>query len=91
MGLGLSGWVAENNKTILNGNPTVEPGFVEDPASPLRSALAVPIGSLHGVTGVLALYRRDRDAFSTSELRVLHVLGAKVGQVLEEFCSSSVK
>ena len=53
MGEGLSGWVAENRKPILNGNPSVEPGYLADPAkfSTLRSALAVPLEGLE---------RRDR-------------------------------
>ena len=30
-GEGLSGWVAENRKAILNGNPSVESGYLDDP------------------------------------------------------------
>ncbi|HEY3743648.1 MAG TPA: HD-GYP domain-containing protein, partial [Bryobacteraceae bacterium] len=42
LGMGLSGWVAENRKSILNGNPSVEPGYLSDPTkfSTLGSALA---------------------------------------------------
>ena len=32
MGDGLSGWVAQNKKPIMNGNPSVEPGYLNDPA-----------------------------------------------------------
>ena len=41
MGQGLSGWVAHNRKPIINGNPSVEPGYLNDPSkfSTLRSAL----------------------------------------------------
>ena len=44
LGKGLSGWVAQNHKPILNGNPSVEPGYPNDAAQgiTLRSALAVP-------------------------------------------------
>ena len=31
IGEGLSGWVAHNKKPILNGNPSVEPGYLNDP------------------------------------------------------------
>ncbi len=31
VGHGLSGWVAENRKPILNGNPSVESGYLNDP------------------------------------------------------------
>ena len=30
IGQGLSGWVAQNNKPIINGNPSVEPGYLND-------------------------------------------------------------
>src|SRR5579883_3433604 len=54
LGQGLSGWVAENRKPILNGNPSVEPGYLNDPAkfSTLRSAVAVPLEGVNGVVGV---------------------------------------
>jgi putative methionine-R-sulfoxide reductase with GAF domain len=59
VGEGLSGWVAQNRKPILNGNPSVEPGYMNDPTtfSTLRSALALPLEGLNGAVGVLALYR----------------------------------
>ena len=39
-GQGLSGWVADTAKPIINGNPSVEPGSLDDPNkfSTLRSA-----------------------------------------------------
>ena len=45
VGQGLSGWVAENRKPILNGNPSVESGYLNNPSvfSTLRSAIAVPL------------------------------------------------
>ena len=45
LGQGLSGWVAERHQAIINGNPSVEPGYLNDPTkfSALRSALAVPL------------------------------------------------
>jgi len=59
---GLSGWVAQNLKPILNGNPSVEPGYLNDDSkfSTLSSALAVPLEGLQGVVGVAALYMRRR-------------------------------
>src|ERR1022692_1513113 len=56
VGEGLSGWVAHNNKPIVNGNPSVEPGYLNDPTkfSSLRSALAIPLEGVNGVIGVLA-------------------------------------
>src|SRR6185312_1965116 len=73
VGQGLSGWVAETGKPIINGNPSVEPGYLNDPTkfSVLRSALAAPLENAVGVTGVLALYHLGRDAFTKDHLRVL--------------------
>jgi GAF domain-containing protein len=80
-GEGLSGWVAQNHKAILNGNPAVEPGYVNDPKkfSTLRSALAVPLEGTAGVTGVLALYRAGQDAFTADDLRVVEAIGSGLG------------
>lgn len=76
LGEGLSGWVAQNRKLILNGNPSVEPGYLNDPTkySSLRSALAVPLeGQTHDVA-VLALYRAAQDAFTVDDVRVLEAM-----------------
>src|SRR5207302_7308851 len=45
VGQGLSGWVAENGKPVLNGNSSVELEYLNDPKkfSTMRSAVAVPI------------------------------------------------
>lgn len=80
VGQGLSGWVAENRKPIVNGNPSVEPGYLNDPGkfSKLRSALAVPLEGLAGVLGVLSLYHSERDAFTRDHLRILLAISTKV-------------
>jgi putative nucleotidyltransferase with HDIG domain len=71
-GQGLVGWVAEVGKPILNGNPTVEPGYAKkDGAHGLSSALALPLVSSGRVAGVVALYRREKDAFAADELVTL--------------------
>jgi diguanylate cyclase (GGDEF)-like protein/putative nucleotidyltransferase with HDIG domain len=85
MGQGLSGWVAENNKPLLNGNPSVEAGYLNDPTkySTLRSALAVPLSGVNGMLGVMALYRAERDAFSKENLRILLAISPKVALAIE--------
>ena len=81
LGEGLSGWVAQNHKAILNGNPSVEPGYLNDPTkySTLRSALAVPIEDGGRVVAVLALYRAAQDAFTADELDLVEKISAKTG------------
>lgn len=85
VGQGLSGWVAENSKPILNGNPSVEPGYLNDPSkfSTLRSALAVPLQGVNGVIGVLALYSSERDSFTKDHLRILLVVSSKLSLAIE--------
>jgi len=85
IGEGLSGWVAQNHKPILNGNPSVEPGYLNDPTrySTLRSALAVPLIGVSGVVAVLALYRAQQDGFTKDHLRILLAIGAKLGFTVE--------
>ncbi len=84
-GEGLSGWVAQNHKPILNGNPSVEPGYLNDPTkySTLRSALAVPIEGATGIAAVLALYRAGQDAFTPDDLRAVEAIGAGLGIAIE--------
>ena len=63
------GWVAEVGKPILNGNPAVEPGYAKEGGKAgLASALALPLTNAGRVVGVVALYRRERDAFAPDEL-----------------------
>lgn len=85
LGEGLSGWVAENHKAILNGNPSVEPGYLNDPTkySTLRSALAVPIEGTSRLVAVLALYRAGQDAFTTDDLRVVEAVILEIGKAIE--------
>jgi diguanylate cyclase (GGDEF)-like protein/putative nucleotidyltransferase with HDIG domain len=84
-GEGLSGWVAENRKPIVNGSPSVEPGYLNDPRkiTKLTSALAVPLEGVAGVIGVLALYEVERDAFSRDQLRVLLAISSKLAASIE--------
>jgi len=85
VGEGLCGWVAENCKPIVNGNPQVEAGYVVDPGkhTTLQSALVVPLEGLNGVVGVLAMYQANRDAFTPDHLRILLAVASKVALSVE--------
>jgi diguanylate cyclase (GGDEF)-like protein len=85
IGQGLSGWVAQNRKPILNGNPSVECAYLKDPTkfSTLASGLAAPLEGLNGAVGVLTLYRSGKDAFSRDNLRILLAISAKVSLSIE--------
>jgi len=85
IGEGLCGWVAENRKPILNGNPQMEAGYApdRDKYTILRSALAVPLEGLNGVVGVLAMYCAERDAFTADHLRILLGVSSKIALSVE--------
>ena len=86
LGEGLIGWVADVGKPILNGNPTVEPGYVASGGAipTLSSALALPLEDSGRVAGVLALYRAAKDAFTAEELLCLAPLCAAIAPVVAE-------
>ncbi|MGZ4813894.1 MAG: bifunctional diguanylate cyclase/phosphohydrolase [Terriglobales bacterium] len=85
LGQGLSGWVAANRKPIVNGNPSVEPGYLADASklSTLRSAISVPLEGTSGVLGALSLYKAEADSFTQDHLRVLLAISSKVALSIE--------
>jgi diguanylate cyclase (GGDEF)-like protein/putative nucleotidyltransferase with HDIG domain len=85
VGHGLSGWVAENDLPILNGNPAVESGYLNDPrlVTPLRSAVAVPLRSKDRIVGVLTLYSLQSAAFTADHRRILLAVAPKAGYAIE--------
>jgi putative nucleotidyltransferase with HDIG domain len=86
LGEGLSGWVAENARCIMNGNPTVEPNFVPDTGlfTPDSSALAVPLIGTNGAAfGTVTLYAREQAAYSRDHRQMLEELMPEFAVALE--------
>ena len=85
IGEGLCGWVAANRKPIVNGDPQMESGYVNEGEkyTTLHSALAVPLEGLNGVVGVLAMYRAERDSFTADHLRILLAVTPKIALSVE--------
>ena len=86
MGEGISGWVAQSGKAILNGNAGVEPSYHENAAhdEPLRAALAMPLFDLKKeIFGVLTLYATKADSFSKDHLRIMQVMESKLSLSLQ--------
>ncbi|HZU26210.1 MAG TPA: diguanylate cyclase [Bryobacteraceae bacterium] len=86
VGQGLSGWVVENVRPIVNGNPSVELAHLNDPGrfSLLQSAIAVPLGDkAGGIIGTLTLYRSEPDAYNKDHLRVLLAINEKISRAVE--------
>ncbi|HTV16215.1 MAG TPA: HD domain-containing phosphohydrolase [Acidobacteriaceae bacterium] len=86
LGEGLSGWVAENARSIVNGNPTVEPNLMPEAGIFTResSALAVPLIHANGVSfGAVTLYARTQAAFSQGHRQALEHLMQAFAPALE--------
>ncbi len=83
MGEGVSGWVAANQKPMVNGEASLDMAKTPDPAlaTPPRFALAVPLEA-NGERGALTLYRSSDLAFCTEDARVLAVIAPKLASAL---------
>jgi len=87
IGAGLSGWVAENARSIVNGNPTVEPNYLPDSGvlTAASSALSIPLFDRSGAAfGVLSLYASASAAFSKDHLRILQGIEPEFSIVLQD-------
>jgi len=85
VGQGLSGWVVENGKAIINGNPAVEPGYAEASGQlgALNSALSIPLGDgVDQLSGAITLYRTEKDAYSADHLRVLQAIKGDIARAV---------
>jgi diguanylate cyclase (GGDEF)-like protein len=85
LGQGLSGWVARNEKPIINGNPVAETFHLgkSSRVTALQSALCVPLRGREGVAGVLTLYCREKNYFTKEHLRMLLAASSKLGVSVE--------
>ncbi|WP_263376327.1 HD domain-containing phosphohydrolase [Granulicella aggregans] len=86
MGEGLSGWVAENQRPIINGNPTVEPHYIVETGlfTATSSAISIPLFNLDGsVLGALSLYAEGNAAFHKDHLRILQATESKFSLSLQ--------
>jgi hypothetical protein len=83
-GVGVSGWVEANRTPLLNGNAVTEFGVsgAVRPGFTLACGLSVPLESEFGPIGVLTLYHKRRDAFSTAHMRILLAISARLAYQL---------
>jgi diguanylate cyclase (GGDEF)-like protein/putative nucleotidyltransferase with HDIG domain len=83
LGDGLTGWVGQNLKPIVNGNPAVDPGFYSGPGEPLQSVLSLPLIGNQGLVAVLALYRNKKDAFTRADLQLVSAVVPNITSALQ--------
>jgi putative nucleotidyltransferase with HDIG domain len=85
-GRGVSGWVVEKRKPVINGDPSVESHYLAEPWQfcGLHAALSVPLEGPSGTLGALAVYHRAADHFRRENLRLLLSLNTLIGQIVHE-------
>ncbi len=91
LGRGISGWVAENRRPIVNGDPSVESAYLNDPNrhSSMRSALAIPLEGPAGVLGVVTLYHAAPDHFTRGHVRILLAVCPKAALIVQQALEQS--
>ncbi len=79
MGRGLSGWVAANQKSILNGEASCELAHLgtSTATASVRHALSVPLAD-GDLRGALTLYRAHDPLFTTEDARILSTIAPKL-------------
>ncbi len=84
-GEGLTGWVAQERKAILNGNPSVEPQLSLAAQAVLSewSVIATPLEAQGHAAGVLAVYKKRVDGFTVDHLRILRRIASVTELALE--------
>ena len=84
----LTGWVAANQRTIVNSDPVLDLGEVARSARPrLRSCLSTPLLSGQRLLGVLTLYSTQQSAFDENHRRIIEAVARqaadRVAQILK--------
>jgi diguanylate cyclase (GGDEF)-like protein/putative nucleotidyltransferase with HDIG domain len=79
MGRGISGWVAGNQTSMINGDASCELAHLGTaPYTTLvRHALSVPLADA-GMRGALTLYRTEGSLFTTEDARIVCTLAPKL-------------
>ncbi len=79
IGEGLAGWVVQNREAILSHDLFQDPRWVRrDAGQEHRSAIAVPMQVGEDVIGVLMIFQREANAFSTEMLNLVRAIGGQV-------------
>jgi diguanylate cyclase (GGDEF)-like protein len=82
-GLGLSGWVARNRRTLVNANPSAsfEAAGVES-RTELKSALVCPLFTNNMFLGALALYHVEANHYTEDHRRLVERIAEQAGAVI---------
>jgi GAF domain-containing protein len=75
---GIAGWAAVNRRSVLNADPTFDLGSRANQTPALRSSVIVPLIDNGHLVAVLALYSKDRVAFTDAQVNLLELLGPRL-------------
>jgi diguanylate cyclase (GGDEF)-like protein len=80
LGQRLSGWVAANQQTIVNSDPSLDLGDIARAISPrLRSCLSTALLVDSQLVGTLSLYSEIADSFNEDHRRIVETVAKQVG------------
>jgi diguanylate cyclase (GGDEF)-like protein/putative nucleotidyltransferase with HDIG domain len=80
LGQRLSGWVAANQQTIVNSDPSLDLGDIARAISPrLRSCLSTALLVDSRLVGTLSLYSEIADSFNEDHRRIVETVAKQVG------------
>jgi len=86
-GQGISGWVAQSGKPIVNGNACVEPNYHSRNrrSDDLHAALSIPLRLVDDhIFAVLTLYSAREDSFHRDHLRALEVMAPELALAITD-------
>src|SRR6185369_15321263 len=81
-GEGLSGWVARNKRTVVNGNPSATFEVLGLQTSRLKSAIVVPLHYNETFLGCLALYHVDANRYTEEHSRLIERVAEQASAVV---------
>ena len=83
LGQRLSGWVAANQQTIVNSDPTLDLGDIARALTPrLRSCLSTALITDDGLIGTITLYSAISDGFTENHRRIIETVAKQVSHAL---------
>lgn len=79
IGAGLAGWVAAHGRAVLNADPALDFGSVEE-APAFSGSLTVPLAHESGVVAVLGLY--STSSMTEEDQRLMELIAAHLAQIV---------
>lgn len=84
MGIGLSGWVAQNGQSVITGDAARDPRALQVPGTSVidESLMVVPLMTNGRLYGVLRLDRTGLNQYRVEELHLLELMAAHVSDAI---------